>query len=382
MNAPIARLLVVFGLLASLCAVGGCGPAEQEEVATVPTETQAPPPTEPPTPTATPAPTDTAVPATATPTPAPTDTSEPPTATPSPAPTESVSGAQVYHDIDYAESGDPKQMLTIYTPSDADPPYTTVLILPSVQTRDTQYEPLVQELIDLGYAVVFAGIRQVRFTSESTPYTGTPGTVDVFCAYAWLEQNGADHDLDMDRLVVFGHFTGGGHAATLGAADEEAYALFMTECPHPIPETGKIAGVATFGGRFFIPESSLSHQAWTYSTYFAMYYAIPKEDLSAKPDKDWWNRVYALKEVPPQEWRGGGVLDKDAAELAQYLPLYWVQGPEGPQPSPPFLLVHAGKETRRPPAPDSFGESEIMAKKLEAMGVSVTSTTFSSTSCM
>jgi acetyl esterase/lipase len=270
-------------------------------------------------------------------------------------------------------------MLTIYTPSDPDPPHTTVLILPSVQIKSWQYEPLIQELIDLGYAVVFAGIRQVKFSSMMEPHGQAPGTEDAFCVYAWLAQNGADYDLDMDRLAVFGHFTGGGHAATLGAADEEAYATFMTECPHPIPETGKIAGVATFGGRFWIPESSLSRQAWPYSTYFAMYYGIPKEDLHAQPKEDWWNRVDALKEVPPQEWRGGGVLDEDAAQLAQYLPLYWVQGPGGAQPSPPFLLVHAGKEELAPPAPDSFDESEVMAEKLEAMGVPVSSKAFPGT---
>jgi acetyl esterase/lipase len=273
-------------------------------------------------------------------------------------------------------------MLTIYTQSDADPPYTTVLVLPSVQTPNAQYEPLVQELIDRGYAVVLAGIRQVKFRSGvESPWSGTPGTVDAFCAYAWLAQNSADYNLDMDRLVVFGHYTGGGHAATLGAADEEAYALFMTECPHPIPETGRIAGIATFGGRFWIPESSLSAQAWPYSTYFAMFYGIPKEDLYEMPTREeWYDRVDALKEAPPQEWRGGSALDEDAAQLAQYPPLYWVQGPEGAQPSPPFLLVHAGEEDDPMNlAPASLDESAIMAEKLEAMGVSVRSKAFSGT---
>jgi acetyl esterase/lipase len=261
-------------------------------------------------------------------------------------------------------------MLTIYVPTEVNPPYTTLLILPGVQTWAARYEPLVQELIDLGYAVVSADIRQARFTLSGNSWSGTPGTVDAFCAYAWLAQNGADYDLDTERLVVFGHYTGGGHAATLGVADEEAYALFMTDCPHPIPETGKIAGVATFGGRFWIPGESLG--AWTSSNYFSSSYGISEEDWSDKEE--------VLKEVPPQEWRGGSALDEAAAQLAQYLPLYWVQGAEGAQPSPPFLLVHAGKddEIHRTPI-NLLDESKVMAEKLEAMGVTVSSRAFSTT---
>lgn len=369
MNASAIRFLVVLSLLATPFVASSCGPADQDEVAAMPTETEAPSPTEPPSPTATPKPTSTRVPPTATPTPAPTDTPEPPTPTPPPpTPTETVTGAQVYRNIDYAESGDRKRMLTIYTPNEVDPPYTTLLILPAVQSWATAYEPLVQELIGLGYAVVSADIRQVI---AGDTWSGTPGTVDAFCAYAWLAQNGAEYHLDTERLVVFGHFTSAGHAATLGVADEEAYALFMTECPHPIPETGRIAGVVTFGGRFFTPEGTLTDFGQPYSLYFSKFYNVSEED--------WRDKVDALKEVPPQEWRGGGALDEAAAQLAQYLPLYWVQGPKGAQPSPPFLLVHAGKEYGDYPvlALVSSHDSKIMAEKLEAMGVTVSSQTLS-----
>jgi acetyl esterase/lipase len=372
MNAPAIRFLVVLSFLATFCAVGGCGPAEQEELAAVPTETQAPAPTKPPPPTATPEPTDTPVPPTATTTPAPTNTPLPPAESPTPAPTERVTGAQVYRDIDYTESGNPKQMITIYTPSDAEPPYNTLLLLPGAQNWLGLYEPLVQELINLGYAIVSPGIRQASHSWDG--WTGTAGTVDAFCAYAWLAQNGTDYELDTERVVVFGHYTSGGHAATLGVADEEAYALFMTDCPHPIPETGRIAGVATFGGRFWMPEAMLTMWARDSMRYFDSFYGVPQENWSAKVD--------ALKEVPPQEWRGGSALDEDAAQLARYLPLYWAQGPEGAQPSPPFLVVHAGKED--PPGkgkhfPESLDDSILMAEKLEAIGVTVSSQNYSGT---
>jgi acetyl esterase/lipase len=215
--------------------------------------------------------------------------------------------------------------------------------------------------------------RQAIFTLRDITWSGTPGTVDAFCAYAWLAQNGAEYQLDTERLVVFGHYTSGGHAATLGVADEEAYALFMTECPHPIPETGRIAGVATFGGIFWIPEAVLTDHASSYSRYFSKFYDVSEED--------WLDKVDALKEVPPQEWRGGSALDEAAAQLAQYLTLYWVQGPEEVQPSPPFLLMHAGKEdqSRAVRVPHSLDESKIMAEKLKAIGMTVTSQAFSTT---
>jgi dipeptidyl aminopeptidase/acylaminoacyl peptidase len=68
-----------------------------------------------------------------------------------------------------------------------------------------------------------------------------------------------------------------------------------------------------------------------------------------------------LNAIPPDTWRDSGDLSEQARQVAQGLPLYWLDGSE-----PPFLLIH-GQEDGFVPAT----ESEAFAARLQAAGVEV-----------
>jgi dipeptidyl aminopeptidase/acylaminoacyl peptidase len=207
-----------------------------------------------------------------------------------------------YPDVPYVPDGDPtKHVLDIYLP-EGEGPFPALMMIHCNGCSKWDYAPQAEVLAEKGYATVTIEYRDISRSAPLGPVQ------DSFCALAWLVDNGADYQIDPNRIAVFGHSLGGYPAAMIGTVDDPA--LFLDQCPSDLPEDYQVSGVIVYAGALQLVDSA------------------------------------------PQAWRD---LDMD---LEQLTPTYWIDGTE-----PPFLILHGMNDTRIP-----IDVSEQFAAALEAAG--------------
>ena len=140
----------------------------------------------------------------------PTATAIPPTSTPMPTATAEPKAEPVVSEniVYYEPPGQEARTLSIRYPDTGEAPYPWVLVTRCLECINRRYDPFVTQLLSRGYAVV--------------QLSTVGGGEDSFCAWAWLEANSSDYDLDIDRAIAFSHGMGI-VATTLGLADESLW---------------------------------------------------------------------------------------------------------------------------------------------------------------
>ncbi|MCP4542200.1 MAG: alpha/beta hydrolase [Chloroflexi bacterium] len=222
-------------------------------------------------------------------------------------------------DVPYIENGHARQKLDIYLPESGDRPLPTLLLLHGGEgdKRNRVITVWARRFSDQGYAVVAPNVRDL----PQYPYPARPQ--DTFCAMAWMNVNAETYGFDPERIVTMGISGGAIVAAMLGTVDDRA--MYMAECPYPLPETNWLQGVVPFAGVF---------------------------DLSRWVTESDHIRSYVNNYL-------GAELDKDPEIWAEASAITWVDGSE-----PPFLLIHGTADTAIDPV-----ESTNLAAALESVGV-------------
>lgn len=240
-------------------------------------------------------------------------------------------------DIPYHDDGDPQHTLDIYLPEGQNGPLPTLFILHGDDSTKEDFNFLAGYFVEQGYAAI-----ATEFRSPAGDHIR-----DVSCSLAWVHANADAYGLDPQRIVVFGYSVGGLLSAMLGTVDDPG--LFLEGCPHSPPESGWTQGVATYAAVLGTPEACLVESWCIFGS--ALAHGVTVDVMGGIYDE--------LLDVPPSGWRGSGELSQEARDVAQGLPLYWLEGSE-----PPFLLIHGDADEWVP-----SGESEAFATYLEEAGV-------------
>ena len=163
---------------------------------------------------------------------------------------------QVGHDVPY-QKGTSSQKLDVYIPSNASPPFKTVLSLHGGcfqwgSKSSPEDMAQIQRFTNAGYAVVSVDYRLADPKNPDPRQRNLfPASLeDAQDAARWLRTSGSKYHLETDRFVVFGYSAGATLAAYLGtrplsgssyrADDRTAGDNVMSE---------KVAGVIDFFGR-------------------------------------------------------------------------------------------------------------------------------------
>jgi TolB protein len=300
-----------FGLILFLCLVlsllAGCSPGETERLVPNTDTPQIPTPTSVPQ-SMTPIPPPTSTPVPVTETPSSTDKPEP-TITPTPEP--SAEPIELIENIAYVPDGDPAQVLSIYLPPEEIRKSFTLLI------QGGEYMPdLVDYFTSRGYPVISYTGRDDSYQNEIQ---------DSFCALAWVHANASEHGLSAENVIPLGGSMWGGNAAILGLVDDPT--PFLEDCPHGLPETGRVQAVIALAGVFDYSEEG---------DFFYGFIGSISDFMGGTPDES------------PESW-------------AEASAITWVNGDE-----PHFLLIHGTGDTNVFPH-----QSEKFAVVLEEAGVDV-----------
>jgi acetyl esterase/lipase len=206
--------------------------------------------------------------------------------------------------------------LDLYLPGTEDLPMPVLFALHGGGGNKRDMQSLAIHFAELGYAVVAPNFRE-------SPNARYPEPVqDVFCALAWVHSNAKSYNLDPERPFALGFSLGGTFAGMLGTVDDPS--LYLEECPHSLPESDWVRGVATFTGVF-----DLANSSGRLLDYYAGYVGTSPEE-----DPDLWD---------------------------QASPIGWLDGREFP-----FLLVHGELDSSIDPS-----HSADFAAALEEVGVPV-----------
>jgi len=171
---------------------------------------------------------------------------------------------------------------------------------------------------------------------------------DGFCAVAWIHAHAAEYSIDPNRILLLGFSQGGMLASTIGAADDPA--LFMQNCPSPIPAEGFTSAVAVWGASILAPGTEDPARL---AVDLTLGYQIEEAETVSL--------INDLAATPAQGWRDQTAWSSETEHVAQTMPLYWIDGSE-----PPFLIVHSPADDVVP-----FAESEALAAALHNAGVAV-----------
>lgn len=126
-----------------------------------------------------------------------------------------------------------RQRLDVYLPTQTnDDPAPVMLMIHGGGYFSGEKElmaPLADYFRERGYAVVTPEHRLAPFNPYPAPIQ------DLTCALAWVHAHAADYGFDTERVTVVGESAGGNAALLLGAHDD--LAVYLDECPHPVPES-------------------------------------------------------------------------------------------------------------------------------------------------
>jgi acetyl esterase/lipase len=258
------------------------------------------------------------------------------------------------------DDGNRKHQLDVYLPPSGDGPFPTLFVIHGLSHGETGFGTASKEIhrhlaatfAERGYAVV-----SIDYQWPSEPFQQQM-TRDAFCALAWVHANAEAYGFDTQRIAILGEDWGAATAAKLGAVDDPG--PFLEGCPHPAPKSGWVDGIVTYSGHFETPEADLG-----FSMYLALF--ARAHGTQSKVGYKELERIFeTLGDLSPQAWREGEGLDEAASEIAQLLPLYWIDGSE-----PPFLLVDGQYDLGilHNTGVEHPAESEAFAAELQAAGV-------------
>ena len=265
--------------------------------------------------------------------PAPAATIPPPTETPQP-----VERGIVEIEIEWQSCDGEIESADIYLPEGVGGNLPTVLFLHARGGPfGRSYDGLGRELARNGYASVMAMTRgQI------------PGRADALCALAWLRDNAQEYGLDPENIAVLGHMGGAVPALWLTTVDNVEEEI--GHCPHALPEGWRPQALLTYAGIHLTPDD-FDLPGWREG--IAQGFGVAPETIDKAAEE--------LRQVPARKWPEEGALSSDALPIAQWTPLYGIDGSE-----PPTLLVGAGKGW----APTS--SCEFVAEQLRQAGVDAT----------
>jgi len=244
-------------------------------------------------------------------------------------------------DVPYRDDGDPMHVLDVYLPEGADGPLPVLFAIHGGDGSKKDLHGLAGYFVQNGYAAV---LPQIRHKSEpNRPLL----LQDAFCSLAWAHANADEYGFDPQRVIVFGYSIGGLLGANLGTVDDPSQ--FLEGCPHSLPESSWVQGVATYAAVLNTPEACLSAGWCQFGAAAGNGRSLG--EISAIFEE--------LSNVPPSDWLNSGELSQEARSFAQAAPLSWLDGSE-----PPFLLIHGAVDEMVPP-----GESEAFASRLQDAGV-------------
>lgn len=249
-----------------------------------------------------------------------TQTNEPTAArTPTPLP------ARKERDIEYVPGGGAYQSLDVYLPPEGDGPFITFLAIHGGAFRARSkaiYNFIGNHLAAEGYAFVSTNYR----LSQKASY---PAQVeDVFCALAWIQTHQDVYGFDPANVFVWGGSAGGYLAGMVGTV--ESPEMYLTDCPHELPEEYRLAGMILFYGFYdFANPASIE--------------GFPAIEMNLEP---YWGAAY---EELSQE------------QLEEMSPMSWIDGSE-----PPALIMHGTADNEIP-----SWMSEQFAEALSDAGVEV-----------
>ncbi len=216
-----------------------------------------------------------------------------------------------------------QQLLAVYLPENAAPPYPTVVTIHGggfFEGSLRTLSPLVRRFQAAGYAVVNITYRLVPDTLYPAPLE------DAFCALAWVSANADNFGIDRQRISVLGESAGGYLAARLAAVDDPS--PWLAGCPN---------------GDADLPALQAA----------ILYYPII--DFMAED----FQPIGGALSIGLLEGRRGLPDDGSRAAVAALSVLPDVEGSE-----PPFLIIHGDRDRLVP-----VTQSLLLAEALEAVDV-------------
>jgi carboxylesterase type B len=259
-------------------------------------------------------------------------------------------------------------MLDVYLPEGTEGPVATLFVVHGLRPPGAgiaaqgvlanqpkeRLDPLGRYFAERGYAVVL-----IHYRYPSEPFQQWM-TQDALCALAWVHAQADAYGFDTERIAVLGETWGAAIATNLVMVDDPD--VYLSACPHALPESGRASAVVTFGGLFLAPEFAL--EVGERISQFGSAQGI-KSDI---PLLELIEIFETLRDHPPQAWRESDELDQRTADIARLLSLYWIDDSQVP-----FLLIDGPKDLSAFQAP-SFemrpsSEAESFAAALREAGV-------------
>jgi len=211
------------------------------------------------------------------------------------------------------------QVLDVYLPAPPGKPLPTLLMIHGGGESKTAMRSPATYFVERGYAVVAIDFR-------ANARGAYPSSVqDAFCALAWIHTSAPTYGFDPQRVVAVGYSLGGTFAALLGTVSDPT--VYMQGCPHTLPKTKRLAGVATI-------------------TLISDYSALAKTSSALR---NYANAYIGAEEAQaPQLWKEASPIFRIGAD------------------APPFLVMHGSADKNISP-----DESKNFAAALEQAQVKV-----------
>ncbi|HEX3053686.1 MAG TPA: alpha/beta hydrolase [Aggregatilineaceae bacterium] len=262
-----------------------------------------------------------------------------------------------------------RRLGAVPTPGKIRPTFDGVAYLPDARPdqvldifiKGTPAAPQPAVILFRGYSISHEDIGRKAITFAGAGYTAViveyrepllhgywSALEDGFCAVAWIHANAAEYSIDPNRILLLGFSQGGMLASTIGAADDPA--LFMQNCPSPVPAEGFASAVAVWGASILAP---VADDNLRLTVDLTLGYQIEESDTLAL--------INDLAATPSQGWRDQTTWSAETEHIAQTMPLYWIDGSE-----PPFLIIHSPADEVVP-----LAEAETLAAALQNAGVAV-----------
>jgi acetyl esterase/lipase len=260
---------------------------------------------------------------------------------------EAEQSAATFADVPYMPDGEIWQDLDIYLPEGTDDPVPTVVIFPTLDFNNKEdYELEAICFAEAGYIAVAVDVKR--------PVVGDlwRSMQDGFCALAWVHANAEAYGFDPQRTVVVGMLFGGQLAGVIGTLDDPA--LFMDECPYPVPEHGWAQGIVLWFPKIHTAPAT---SGFLQSPFMQLHYGFEADE--------WVVMMDALAEMEPTEWRNHE-WPEEYLRVLQTFPLYWVDGSE-----PPFMIYRVSGQ----PFFDTIAPTrqvKVLHAALDETGVEVT----------